>query len=48
MHDLADHDGSGGLIAVDKKGNLSLPFNCDGMYRGTVTQEGDFQTLIYR
>jgi beta-aspartyl-peptidase (threonine type) len=48
MQDLAQNDGSGGLIAVDAQGNLSLPFNCEGMYRGTVTQDGDFQTLIYR
>ncbi|MEZ4960267.1 MAG: isoaspartyl peptidase/L-asparaginase [Saprospiraceae bacterium] len=26
--------GSGGLIAVDNKGNMALPFNSEGMYRG--------------
>ena len=26
--------GSGGLIAVDKYGNISMPFNSAGMYRG--------------
>ncbi|WP_223427426.1 isoaspartyl peptidase/L-asparaginase family protein [Tateyamaria pelophila] len=48
MHDLADHDGSGGLIAVDAKGTITMPFNCEGMYRGKVTQRGDFETFIYR
>jgi len=48
MQDLASNDGSGGLIAVDAQGNLSLPFNCEGMYRGTVTQACDFKTFIYR
>ncbi len=48
MEDLGKNDGSGGLIAVDAKGNITLPFNCDGMYRGSVTQDGDFETLIYR
>lgn len=48
MNDLADHDGSGGLIAVDAAGNISMPFNCDGMYRGQVTQNGTFETFIYR
>lgn len=48
MNDLADHDGSGGLIAVDAAGNISMPFNCDGMYRGQVTQDGTFETFIYR
>jgi beta-aspartyl-peptidase (threonine type) len=48
MQDLALHDGSGGLIAVDAQGNITMPFNCEGMYRGSVTQSGDFQTHIYR
>ncbi|TJZ89450.1 isoaspartyl peptidase/L-asparaginase [Paracoccus gahaiensis] len=48
MHDLGSNDGSGGIIAVDAQGNLSLPFNCEGMYRGTVTQKSDFRTSIYR
>lgn len=48
MHDLGLNDGSGGVIAVDAQGNLSLPFNCEGMYRGTVTQKSDFRTSIYR
>lgn len=26
--------GAGGLIAVDARGNISLPFNTEGMYRG--------------
>lgn len=28
--------GEGGLIAVDNKGNIELPFNSEGMYRGSV------------
>lgn len=32
--------GSGGLIAVDKAGNIALPFNSKGMYRAWV-KEGD-------
>jgi beta-aspartyl-peptidase (threonine type) len=36
------------LIAVDSKGNITMPFNCDGMYRGSVTQDGTFETFIYR
>jgi len=26
--------GSGGMIAVDRHGNIALPFNSEGMYRG--------------
>jgi beta-aspartyl-peptidase (threonine type) len=36
MEDLGRNDGSGGVIAVDRNGNLSLPFNCEGMYRAWV------------
>ena len=38
--------GEGGLIAVDRFGNLTLPFNSDGMYRGLITAE-DQQIAIY-
>jgi beta-aspartyl-peptidase (threonine type) len=40
--------GSGGLIAVDKKGNVALPFNTSGMYRGFVAEDGTFVVDIYR
>ena len=40
--------GEGGLIAVDSKGNLTLPFNCEGMYRGWVAEGGVMGTAIYR
>lgn len=48
MKDLAENDGSGGVIAVDAAGRISMPFNCAGMYRGQVTQAGDFATDIFR
>ncbi|HMQ02865.1 MAG TPA: isoaspartyl peptidase/L-asparaginase [Pyrinomonadaceae bacterium] len=40
--------GEGGLIAVDTFGNLSLPFNSEGMYRGFVAGDGDLHVEIYR
>lgn len=48
MQDLAPNDGSGGLIAVDRHGNVSLPFNCEGMYRGAVGTKLGRMTAIYR
>jgi len=39
--------GEGGLIAVDSKGNIVLPFNSDGMYRGWVEEAGEIKTEIY-
>ncbi|WP_026896946.1 isoaspartyl peptidase/L-asparaginase family protein [Daejeonella oryzae] len=40
--------GDGGLIALDKKGNVSMPFNTAGMYRGTVTKDGRIEVFIYK
>ena len=40
--------GTGGLIAIDRSGNISLPFNTSGMYRGYVDANGKFVTEIYR
>jgi beta-aspartyl-peptidase (threonine type) len=39
--------GDGGLIALDAKGNVTMPFNTAGMYRGTVTSDGKIKVQIY-
>jgi beta-aspartyl-peptidase (threonine type) len=39
--------GEGGLIAVDASGNVTLPFNSEGMYRGFVGPDGEPQIGIY-
>jgi beta-aspartyl-peptidase (threonine type) len=40
--------GTGGLIAVDKDGNVTLPFNSSGMYRGYLGKDGKFVIEIYK
>jgi L-asparaginase / beta-aspartyl-peptidase len=40
--------GTGGMIAIDKNGNIALPFNTSGMYRGYVDANGKFVTEIYK
>jgi beta-aspartyl-peptidase (threonine type) len=45
---LTEIGGEGGLIAVDSAGNIALPFNSEGMYRGFVTAEGGMTVEIYR
>lgn len=40
--------GKGGLIALDKDGNVSMPFNTAGMYRGYVTDSGKITIEIYQ
>jgi len=44
---LARHGGSGGVIAVDRGGRPVMPFNCEGMYRGSVVEDGEPCTGIY-
>lgn len=39
--------GNGGMIALDKDGNVAMPFNTEGMYRGTVTADGKVTVEIY-
>jgi len=45
---LTSMNGEGGLIAVDTQGNITLPFNSEGMYRAFVTTEGGQKTEIFR
>ncbi|PWC19769.1 isoaspartyl peptidase/L-asparaginase family protein [Brenneria corticis] len=48
MEKLTRLKGSGGLIAVDRHGNIALPFNSEGMYRGYGYVGKAPQTRIYR
>lgn len=40
--------GDGGLIALDKKGNVATTFNTEGMYRGMITADGKIEVQIYK
>lgn len=40
--------GNGGLIALDKQGNMTMPFNTEGMYRGAITTDGKIEVSIYK
>ncbi len=40
--------GDGGVIAVDAAGNVALPFNTEGMYRGYVRAGEDAVIGIYK
>jgi len=40
-------NGDGGLIAVDAKGNIAMPFNTEGMYRGMQDSTGKKMIAIY-
>jgi beta-aspartyl-peptidase (threonine type) len=40
--------GDGGLIAVDKNGNIAMPFCTEGMYRGYIKENGERAVKIYK
>jgi beta-aspartyl-peptidase (threonine type) len=47
MDKLVKMGGEGGLIAIDNRGNICLPFNSEGMYRASATESGR-EVRIYR
>jgi beta-aspartyl-peptidase (threonine type) len=40
--------GDGGIIALDRQGNISMTFNTEGMYRGFIKKRGEGKTFIYK
>ena len=47
IKELKDIGASGGLIAIDKDANVSMPFNTEGMIRGSLTNVSDLNVSIY-
>jgi beta-aspartyl-peptidase (threonine type) len=45
---VAKLGGTGGLIAIDREGNMALPFSTSGMYRGYVDPNGKLVVEIYK
>ena len=44
---IAELGGNGGMIALDKNGNVAMDFNTSGMFRGTVTHDGKIEVKLY-
>ena len=40
--------GDGGIVAIDKDGNVAMEFNTAGMYRATMNSEGELVIGIYK
>lgn len=45
---LTELGGTGGIISIDKNGNIAMPFNTKGMYRGYVRNDGQPVVKIYQ
>ncbi len=48
MGRLSALGGTGGIIALDRQGNIAMPFNTSGMYRGAIDEDGRSFVHIYR
>jgi len=48
LANLSRLGGDGGLVAVDRRGNLAMPFSSQGMYRASVDRTGRKRVAIYR
>ncbi|MGZ5189139.1 MAG: isoaspartyl peptidase/L-asparaginase family protein [Kaistella sp.] len=46
--EIEEMGGDGGLIALDRDGNIAMPFNTAGMYRGAITENGEIEVEIYK
>lgn len=44
---LTAMEATGGIIAMDRYGNVAMPFNTPGMYRGYVGSDGEVVVLIF-
>lgn len=48
IDEIGKMGGDGGVIALDKNGNIAMPFNTAGMYRGAITVDGEVMIEIYK
>ncbi len=45
---VKDLGGNGGVIGIDKNGNILMDFNTEGMYRGYKKSDGESEISIYK
>ncbi|HAL54721.1 MULTISPECIES: isoaspartyl peptidase/L-asparaginase family protein [Sphingobacterium] len=48
IDEIGKMGGDGGIISLDKSGNVAMEFNTSGMYRGTVDEHGKISVHIYK
>jgi beta-aspartyl-peptidase (threonine type) len=47
LENVAKLGGDGGLIAVDRRGNLAMPFNSEGMFRACIDRRGRRSVAVF-
>ena len=48
LETLVEFGGSGGVISIDRHGNIAMEHNTPGMYRGAIDTKGRLTTAIYK
>ncbi len=48
INKLSQLKGTGGVIAIDAKGNIAMEFNTSGMFRGFVKSTGEKEVAIFK
>lgn len=48
MKKLVEKKGDGGVIALDRQGNIAMPFNTAGMFRGYIRKKDNPVVLMYK
>ncbi len=47
MQKLSQQGGTGGIIGVDTKGNMTMTFNTAGMFRGYIKSDGEMKVAMF-
>lgn len=45
---IGNGEGNGGIIAIDKNGNISMEFNTSGMYRASMNNKGELYIGMFK
>lgn len=48
LEKLTQLGGTGGVIGLDRKGNIAMEFNTSGMFRGYINSNGEKQVAIFK
>ena len=48
INKLTELNGTGGVIALDKNGNIAMEFNTSGMFRGFIKSSGEKEVAIFK
>ena len=47
IDEIGELGGNGGIIALDNRGNVAMPFNTKGMYRAYISESGEMNIQLY-